>query len=178
MVAELTMRLRLSHKGLMLVSGVLLFELLLVAIFAGLLGRSDQELDRRYVAVSVMNHVDNLRKLLTEAEVSFNQPDPRTSFDGTISAIRYEMSALRIFLKGDEDSTENLHFVEQAIDVELERLSKARGSFLAGKPENFDYRRFEAAIQGISYQLDQLTTPYRRPLEFVTDRATIQRRLT
>jgi PAS domain S-box-containing protein len=172
------MRLRLSHKGLMLVSGVLLFELILVAIFAGLLGRSDQELDRRYVSVSVMSHVDNVRKLLTEAEVGFNQTDTRTSFDGTLSAIRYELSALRIFLKGDPDSLENLNYVDQAVNVELQRLSRARSLFLSGRAQDFDYRRFENSMTSVSYQLDQLTVPYRRPLEFVTDRATISRRLT
>jgi PAS domain S-box-containing protein len=172
------MRLRLSHKGLMLVSGVLLFELLLVAIFAGLLGRSDQELDRRYVAVSVMSHVDNLRKLLTDAEVSFNQKETRNNWDGTVSAIRYELSALRIFLKDDVDSLENLRYVDQTVRSETERLSHARQAFLTGRPENFDYRRFENSMQNVSYQLDQLTLPYRRPLEFVTDQATIARRLT
>lgn len=172
------MRLRLSHKGLMLVSGVLLFELLLVAIFAGLLGRSDQELDRRYVAVSVIGHVDSLRKLLTEAEVSFNQTKPHDDFDKTLSAIRYELSALRHFLRDDPESMENLRFVDQVVGAETDRLNKARLGFLAGKKENFDYRQFENSMHSISYQLDQLTIPYRRPLEFVTDQATIQRRLT
>jgi PAS domain S-box-containing protein len=171
------MRLRLSHKGLMLVSGVLLFELLLVAIFAGLLGRSDAELDRRYVAVSVMSHVDSLRKLLTDAEVGVGQADYRGSFEGTLSAIRYELSALRIFVKGDIESVENLRYVDQSVNAELDRLAKARQNFLSGQPLDFDYRRFENAMQSISYQLDQLTIPYRRPLEFVTDQATIQRRL-
>lgn len=172
------MRLRLSHKGLMLVSGVLLFELLLVAIFAGLLGRSDQELDRRYVAVSVMSHIDNLRKLMTEAEVSYNQPNSRTNFASTISAIRYELSALRIFLKGDEESLLNMRYVEDTVNAEIDQLESAHGAFEAGRKTDFDYRHFENAIAQISLRLDQLTGPHRRPLEFVTDQATIQRRLT
>jgi PAS domain S-box-containing protein len=162
----------------MLVSGVLLFELLLVAIFAGLLGRSDQELDRRYVAVSVMSHIDNLRKLLTEAEVSYNQPDSRTNFDGNISAIRYELSALRIFLKGDEESMLTMRYVEDTVNAEIDQLEAAHGAFKAGgTPPQFNYRHFENAISQISSRLDQLTGPHRRPLEFVTDQSTIQRRM-
>lgn len=172
------MRLRLSHKGLMLVSGVLLFELLLVASFAGLLGRSDQELDRRYVAVSVISHVNNLRKLLTEAELSYSQPTSAGDFESTAAAMRYELSALNLFLKGDEASLQNLRLVDLIVNAEIQRLKKKQKQIMeGGAPPPFDYQQFEKSMRNVSSKLDELSQPYTRPLEFVTDRATISRRL-
>lgn len=170
------MRLRLSHKGLMLVSGVLLFELILVALFAGLLGRSDEELDRRYLAVSVISHVDNLRKLLTEAEISYNQPNSGERFDRTVSSIAYELSALRIFLKSDESAQQSLAIAEEIVNSEVQRLRRLRHHGTASP--KFDYPQFEKSIRRVSVMLDELALPYQRPLEFVTDQATVTRRLT
>lgn len=161
----------------MLVSGVLLFELLLVAIFAGLLGRSDAELDRRYTAVSVISHVDTLRKLLTEAEINYSQSDSDKDFDNSVKAINYEFTALRLLLKDEENAMPQLDTVESSIDRELARLKAMRKQMQSGGIAQFDYQRFETSLRIASIKLDQLAKPYRRPLEFVTDQATIARRL-
>jgi PAS domain S-box-containing protein len=161
----------------MLVSGVLLFELLLVAIFAGLLGRSDQELDRRYVAVSVISHVDNLRKLVTEAEINYNQPSSGNNFKTAAASMIYEIGALRLFLKGDDESLAKLNAAEIVVTRELDRLQKLHSIVESGGRADFDYQQFERSLKQVSTKLDQVAMPYRRPLEFVTDRDTISRRL-
>ena len=171
------MRLRLSHKGLMLVSGVLLFELILVAIFAGLLGRSDQQLDERFVANSVVAHVDNLRKLFTELETASIEKSNDSRFNRAQESIPFEFNALRLFLKDDPRALKALEEAHQALSAELERLKKVRTAARGGLQPAFDYIQFAAVSDRFSASLDQIAGNYHPPLEFVTDQATLHRRL-
>lgn len=171
------MRLRLSHKGLMLVSGVLLFELILVAIFAGLLGRSDQQLDERFIANSVVAHVDNLRKLFTEIETASIQHSSDARFDRAQDSVPFEFNALQLFLKDDPHGLKALEEAHQALMTELERLKRVRRAASGGLQPAFDYIQFAAVSDRFSNSMDQIASNYHPPLAFVTDRATLSRRL-
>lgn len=172
------MRLRLSHKGLMLVSLVLLFELVLVASFAGLLGRSDQELDHSYLSVSVIHHIDNLRKLLMDAEHQSGLPITNPTFMRTANAVSYEFNALRLLLKDDGDSLMMIDRADRSVSDELQRLKAQRERNIGSGAPAFDYQTVNDFSDGFSEQMEYIASKYRRPLEFIADRVTLSRRMT
>lgn len=159
----------------MLVSGVLVFELVLVAIFAGLLGRSDQELDHSYDSVSVMHHVDKLRLLAQDLELSAGKPEYSRTFDQAATLIPYEVSALRLFLKEDQQSLLVLDEVQELVFGEIERLKEERATGVASPFEYDQYRKFSSQV---AVRINRIVRRYQRPTEFVTDQATLGRRIT
>jgi PAS domain S-box-containing protein len=162
----------------MLVSAVLLFELVLVASFAGLLGRSDQELDHSYLSVSVIHHIDNLRKLVTDAEHQVGLPVTNSAFMRTAATVSYEFNALRLLLKEDGDSLIVLENVERSVNDEMQRLKAARERHIGTGAPLFDYEGVNNFAADFSDRVEHIAAKYRRPLEFVADRVTLSRRMT
>jgi PAS domain S-box-containing protein len=158
----------------MLVSGVLLFELVLVAIFAGLLGRSDQALDENHLALSVISHIDRVRSFLTDLEVSAQQPDAGGQCQRDLDGLKYEFDALALFFRDDPDAVRQLNGLHNDIIWHAGRLRAT-----SNQPAAFDYQQFERSREIFGSRLDGIVARYRRPTtEFVVDRATISRRLT
>lgn len=158
----------------MLVSGVLLFELVLVAIFAGLVGRADQAVEASYVANSVVVHVDKVKTALMDMEVSANEPGGRETFDQDAQLLNYEFKALQLLLKDDPQNLEYLDRLSDDATSHFERLRQAQSSSKA----HFDYNSFNRMRDSTLVFADGLLSKYRRPTEFVMDRAAIQRRMT
>src|SRR5438132_1224135 len=118
------MQLRLSHKALIF-SAVLLFELVLVAIFAGRLGGADTELQHSYLDTSVMFHLDNIQRRFTESQFAALKKD------GTLARqsewITYEFGILRELLKEKPESLQDLADAERAINNQLTELRNGSG---------------------------------------------------
>jgi PAS domain S-box-containing protein len=162
----------------MLVSAVLLFELVLVASFAGLLGRSDSELDHSYQSVSVINHIDNLRRLVMDAEFQAGLPITNPTFMRTAKDVSFEFNALRLLLKEDGDSLAILENERRAVADELQRLKAMRERHLTTDPPVLDFQSIAVFSNTFSDNLERIAGKYRRPLEFVPDRLTLSRRMT
>lgn len=168
------MKLRLSHQGLMFVSGVLLFELVLVAIFAGLLGRSDQALEASFGDVSILSHIDKLKTVLTEMELNAGSPQGKAAAQADLPIIDYEFNALTLLAKDDAWMTDNLERLRGQCQQEAARLAQQEKS---GLPANA-LDQYEHFRQTILPGIGKLLNHYRRPSEFVVDKATIARRIT
>jgi PAS domain S-box-containing protein len=156
----------------MLVSGVLLFELVLVAIFAGLLGRSEQDLEDSYQTVSVISHIDKVKSLLVDMELTATQPQSGRSFDSEMQQLTYEFKALRLLLREDP-------FMVNAVDgFETQTTILSKHLKTSNPGGGFDHRQFEDFRGSLLASLDRMLLRYKRPTEFIMDRATIQRRMT
>jgi PAS domain S-box-containing protein len=166
------MKLRLSHQGLMLVSGVLLFELVLVAIFAGLLGRSDQALESSYLDASVISHIDKTRDLLVDMELSASQPDGQAQFQADQNALNYEFNAMHLLLRDDRLMQDELEKLKTRVHEHVALLHPDRVN------RQFSYKEFQQFQGSLLTFLDKLVAHYKRPTEFIMDRAAIQRRMT
>jgi PAS domain S-box-containing protein len=169
------MKLRLSHKGLLLVSMVLLFELLLTAVFAGLLDRSEKELEHGSLATSVVTHIDKVRKLFLSAELSVaTQKTTRNiTYSESAEMLPYEFHALRLFLKDDEENLKELQGAQQVVDTELNRLEAQEK---LGQPPFSDVY-FKQSSEDLAKRLELIAKDYRRSQEFIPDAETQSRRV-
>jgi PAS domain S-box-containing protein len=168
------MKLRLSHQGLMFVSGVLLFELVLVAIFAGLLGRSDQALEASFADISILGHIDKLKSVLTDMELSAVSPTGHAALQNDLQSLDYEFRALQLLSKDDPWMADNLDILRSQCQAESERLQKAATAESAAQAYE-SYSQFRGSF---IKSIDRLLGHYRRPAEFFMDKATIARRIT
>jgi PAS domain S-box-containing protein len=153
------MQLRLSHKALIF-SAVLLFELVLVAIFAGRLGLVESELRRSHIDNSIIFHLDSLQRRVIECELAAGANDP--SLKRSSEWIPYEFGALRQLMKDNPGALSSLNAAESTINSEIAELSKLENPQQTGG--RFDAARSKAAFDHIATQIQGVANAYRRTL--------------
>ena len=97
--------LKLSHKGLILVSVPLAFELVFVAILYGCLQQAEIEISREAHAKAILSHISNVMRDMIEAGTAVGgyavtgKPAHAGHFEAAVQRITPEFAALEDLLK-------------------------------------------------------------------------------
>lgn len=154
---------KLSHKGLVLVSVPLLFEIAFVITLVLLLQKSDYEAWRQAHSRAVVSEVNKLTLLVYKAGENLltfsihKRPESLREYDSTISDFSSQLQFLRQLVSADDSRKESVANLERLADSTLDMFRRAR-SIVSGDKDTTPLPEFANLKDELEHTVDRLLT--------------------
>lgn len=158
--------LSLRQKGLLVVSSLLTFELMLVGALSWLLNDAEQQIARHQKAQAVIANLQRLSTLreransglLIQMQFFKDRPDSvrfRETFQKHLDAIPVQLDKIRSLLKDDTKSSLKFAELDRIVRLGVSLIEKERQYYLSNNP--FEERMTTARLSGIMFQASRWT---------------------